>query len=250
MDTNQLRRTFLEYFRDRGHEIVPSSPLVPGNRSHPAVHQRGHGPVQGRVPRHRPAALRSGGHRATLCPRGWQAQRPGERRLHGAPPHVLRDARQLQLRRLLQARRHPLLLGIPDRRARAPAREAVGDGVRGRRRGGPDLVRRDRDRPGPILALRREGQLLGDGRHRTLRTMLRGVLRPRTRGAGRAAGKSRRGRRPLHRAVEPRVHAVQPRRLRTHGTAAQALRGYRTGAGARRRGSPGECTATTRSTCS
>jgi len=29
--TNDLRRIFLEYFRDRGHEIVPSSPLVPAN---------------------------------------------------------------------------------------------------------------------------------------------------------------------------------------------------------------------------
>ena len=27
----ELRRAFLEFFRDRGHEVVPSSPLVPGN---------------------------------------------------------------------------------------------------------------------------------------------------------------------------------------------------------------------------
>ncbi|MCI0516434.1 MAG: alanine--tRNA ligase [Woeseiaceae bacterium] len=31
MTSNELRRAFLEFFRDRGHEIVPSSPLVPGN---------------------------------------------------------------------------------------------------------------------------------------------------------------------------------------------------------------------------
>ncbi len=31
MNSNELRRTFLEYFRDRGHEVVPGSPLVPGN---------------------------------------------------------------------------------------------------------------------------------------------------------------------------------------------------------------------------
>ena len=31
MKSNELRRTFLEYFRGRSHEIVPSSPLVPGN---------------------------------------------------------------------------------------------------------------------------------------------------------------------------------------------------------------------------
>jgi alanyl-tRNA synthetase len=29
--TNELRQIFLEYFRERGHEIVPSSSLVPGN---------------------------------------------------------------------------------------------------------------------------------------------------------------------------------------------------------------------------
>ena len=33
---------------------------------------------------------------------------------HAAPPHLLRDARQLELRRLLQARSDPLGLGLPD----------------------------------------------------------------------------------------------------------------------------------------
>jgi alanyl-tRNA synthetase len=31
MTTNELRQTFLEFFGERGHELVPSSPLVPGN---------------------------------------------------------------------------------------------------------------------------------------------------------------------------------------------------------------------------
>jgi alanyl-tRNA synthetase len=31
MTSNELRRAFLEFFHDRGHEIVASSPLVPGN---------------------------------------------------------------------------------------------------------------------------------------------------------------------------------------------------------------------------
>ena len=31
MKSNELRRTFLEYFRDSGHEVVASSPLVPGD---------------------------------------------------------------------------------------------------------------------------------------------------------------------------------------------------------------------------
>ncbi|HFC53016.1 MAG TPA: hypothetical protein ENJ43_01120, partial [Gammaproteobacteria bacterium] len=31
MKSNQLRKAFLEFFRARGHEIVPGSPLVPAN---------------------------------------------------------------------------------------------------------------------------------------------------------------------------------------------------------------------------
>src|SRR6202521_4733228 len=31
MTTSEIRRAFLEFFRERGHTIVPSSPLVPGN---------------------------------------------------------------------------------------------------------------------------------------------------------------------------------------------------------------------------
>ena len=31
MTSNELRQAFLEFFQKRGHEIVPSSPLVPGN---------------------------------------------------------------------------------------------------------------------------------------------------------------------------------------------------------------------------
>ena len=31
MKTIELRKLFLDYFQERGHEIVPSSPLVPGN---------------------------------------------------------------------------------------------------------------------------------------------------------------------------------------------------------------------------
>ncbi|HQZ32509.1 MAG TPA: alanine--tRNA ligase-related protein, partial [Arenimonas sp.] len=29
--SNAIRRDFLEFFRSKGHEVVPSSPLVPGN---------------------------------------------------------------------------------------------------------------------------------------------------------------------------------------------------------------------------
>lgn len=31
MKSSEIRQRFLEYFASRGHAIVPSSPLVPGN---------------------------------------------------------------------------------------------------------------------------------------------------------------------------------------------------------------------------
>ena len=31
MTSNEIRRTFLEYFQQHGHRVVPSSPLVPGD---------------------------------------------------------------------------------------------------------------------------------------------------------------------------------------------------------------------------
>lgn len=31
MKTNDIRKTFLDFFAERGHRVVPSSPLVPAN---------------------------------------------------------------------------------------------------------------------------------------------------------------------------------------------------------------------------
>ena len=93
-------------------------------------------------------------------------------------------------------------------------------GLHGRRRGvraleeGRRAGRRAHPAPG------REGQLLGDGRHRPVRPVLGGPLPPGRppavrRGGGGAAvpGPGLRVR-PLAGDLEPRVHAVQPRRQR------------------------------------
>ena len=111
MKSSEIRSSFLEYFRSKGHTIVPSSPLVPRQRPDAAVRQLGHGAVQGRLPRPGQAPVQPRHHLAALRARRRQAQRPRERRLHRAPPHVLRDARQLLLRRLLQEGRDPVRLG-------------------------------------------------------------------------------------------------------------------------------------------
>ena len=181
--------------RQQGAHARPELVAGPCQRPDAPVRQLGHGPVQGRVPRARQAPLQARDHLAAERAGGRQAQRPRERRLHRAASHVLRDARQLQLRRLLQARRDPLRVGAPDAGLQAAAREAVGDRLHRRRRGVRPLDeghRRARRARGAHRRQQgrqvRERQLLADGRHRALRAVLGNLLRPRPRGVRRAAG--------------------------------------------------------------
>ena len=69
-----------------------------------------------------------------------------QRRPHGLSPHVFRDAGQLQLRRLFQARGDPLGLGVSDRQEVAGPRpeRLIGHGLSRRRRSGRHLARRYR----------------------------------------------------------------------------------------------------------
>ena len=215
-----------------------------------AVHQRRHGAVQGRVPRQGAARLPARRFQPALRARRGQAQRSGERGLHRAPPHLLRDARQLLLRRLLQARSHPFRLGLPHLHARPGSAAPVVHGLPRRRRGRRHLAERHRHQPAALLAPGRGIEFLGDGRHRPLRTVQRDLLRPRRGSARRPAGLGGRGGRPLRRDLEPRLHAVRARRRRQHAAAAASLGGHRHGARAHLRRSCRACIPTTTSTCS
>ena len=88
--------------RPRGRAVVAARAA---QRPDPDVHQCRHGAVQERLHRPREAALRARRHLAEMRARRRQAQRPRQCRLHRAPPHLLRDARQLLVRRLLQGPR-------------------------------------------------------------------------------------------------------------------------------------------------
>ena len=113
----------------------PSGPGVPAGRPDAALHERGDEPVQGRVPRHRHARLHARGRHAEVHPRLGQAQRPRGGGARHLPPHVLRDARELVVRRLLQGRGDRLGVGAPDRGLEAPEGAPVGHGLRRRREG-------------------------------------------------------------------------------------------------------------------
>ena len=125
--------------------------------------------------------------RATTLPevhaRQRQAQRPRQRRPVAPAPHVLRDARQLLVRRLLQAGRDPVRLGAADRGVEAAARPALRHRVRRRgghpaRRGGLRALARASCRPSGSPSWART-TTSGDGRHRAVRSLFRDPLLPR-----------------------------------------------------------------------
>jgi alanyl-tRNA synthetase len=60
-----------------------------------------------------------------------------------------------------------------------------------------------------IIRIATSRQFLGDGRHRPLRPLLGDLLRSRRPHPGRPSRQPRRGRRPLHRDLESRLHAVR-----------------------------------------
>ena len=204
-------------------EGPPARALEPARarqRSDAALHQRGHGAVQGCLPRPGEAPLQPRGDRAELRARRRQAQRPRERGLHRAPPHVLRDARQLQLRRLLQARRDPASPGSSSpsttacrRRSSGPrsTRPTTRPTTSGPRR---SACRRSAASASATSPAGASTRATTSGRwatpapaaraRRSSTTTARACRRP-----ARLAGRRRR---PLHRDLEPRLHAVQPRR--------------------------------------
>ncbi len=176
MKAAEVRRTFLEYFKKQGHEVVASSSLVPQNDPTLLFTNAGHGPVQGRVHRRRDRARTRARRRSQKCVRaGGKHNDLEEVGKTAAPPHVLRDARQLLVRRLLQGGRDRVGLGAAHRRSTAstPTRLVVtvfgGDPElrdRRRRRGPRDLEEGHRLRRRPDHRPRQEGQLLADGRDR------------------------------------------------------------------------------------
>ena len=125
--------------RARPHRRAQREPRA-GGRSDAAVHELRDGPVQGRLRRCRDPLVHAGGRLPARPARRGQAQRLRGGRAHAPPSHVLRDARQLVVRRLLQARGDPLGLGLPDPGPRHPGRASGRDHLQGRRGGASGLA--------------------------------------------------------------------------------------------------------------
>ena len=148
-----------------------------------------------------------------------QAQRPGGGGTRHLPPHDVRDAGQLVLRRLLQARGDRVGVGTAARRLQAARRADVRHGLRGFgggrravRRGGLRLLEAVPSR-GPYHPREQARQFLGDGRDGALRSLLRDSFRPAGRGGDRRPSGPRDGQcgpSAGDRDMEPGLHAVQP----------------------------------------
>ena len=156
---------------------------LPGcRRPHGALRHRGHAAVQAVPARPADAAVQAGRGRAEVRPHAGH-RRGGQD--HQAR-HVLPDAGQLVVRRLLQGRRDQVRLGAADqvrggRRVRLPGEQAVGHRPARGRRGVRDLAERDRTAGRADPAPRPGRQLLAHGRARARRPVLGDLLRPRPR---------------------------------------------------------------------
>ena len=115
MKAKEIRARFLEFFAEHRHEVVSSSTLVPQDDPTLLFTNAGMNQFKGVFLGLETARLHAGGLGAEVHARLRQTQRSGGSGQGRPPPHLLRDAGQLVLRRLLQARVHPLGLGVPDR---------------------------------------------------------------------------------------------------------------------------------------
>ena len=230
MDAVTLRRTWNEFFDGAAAHARALGEPDPHAPHRADVHQLGDDAVRPVLPRRGAGALRPapGVVDPEVRAPGRQAQRHRRDRPHPPPPHLLRDARQLELRRLLQARGHQVGVGArAGGRVRRRPHLAHRPPHRRRRRG--DLARGDRDPDGADPAPR-QGQLLGDGRDGPVRPVLGDPLRLRPR-VGRGGRPGARRRRPLHRVLEPRVHAVDFRHARRQRSPTLPAKNVDTGAG-------------------
>jgi hypothetical protein len=237
---SDIRRTFLEYFRQNGHEVVASSPLVP--RNDPTLMFTNAGMVQfknvftglEKRPYTRAATsqkcVRAGGKHNDLENVGYTARHHTFFEMLGNfsfGDYFKELAIELAWNLITKEYGLPkdrLLVTVfsEDDEAAAIWRKVTG-------------FSEQQDHPHPDLR-----QFLGDGRHRPVRAVLGDLLRPWRGHSRRPAGQPRPGRRPLHRDLEPGLHAVRAGDQGRARQPAQAVDRHRHGAGAPRRRPAGQ----------
>ena len=247
---DEIRSGFLRYFEERGHRVVKSSPLVPQNDPTLLFANAGMNQFKdvflGREKRDYTRAassqkcVRAGGKHNDLENVGVTARHHTFFEMLGNfsfGDYFKQDAIAFGWEYLTRE------LALPVERLKVTIFKGENGIPRDAEAHGFWLAHVSR-RPHPRAG--DEGQLLGHGRHRPLRPLLGDPLPPGRqpalrRGGGRRRLPRRRVRvRPLARDLEPRLHAVRPRRRGQAQSPAGALRRHRHGPRARQRGRPGQ----------
>ena len=219
MNGNEIREKFLSYFERNGHRRVASSPLLPANDPTLLFANAGMNQFKdtflGAEKRDYARAvtsqkcLRAGGKHNDFDEVGKTARHQTFFEMLGNfsfgdyfKEDAIRFAWELLVERVRARPAPPLVLRLRGRRGsprRRGGRRALGEGRRAAR---------------AHPALRPQGQLLADGRHRAVRPLQRGSLlhgrRP-GRPFEESRGVRQRPRRHDDGNLEPRLHAVQPR---------------------------------------
>ncbi len=134
LSSAEIRRRFLDYFEERGHTIVPSASLVPAGDQ--TLLFTNSGMVQFKdvfTGAEKRSYNRAADYQRVLRVAG---KHNDFEEVGRTPRHhtFFEMLGQLELRRLLQARRDPLGVGLPDQGPRDPGGAAGRDDLHGRRR--------------------------------------------------------------------------------------------------------------------
>ena len=179
MSSSELRAAFLEFFRARGHTVVASSPLVPGND--PTLLFTNAGMVQfkdvflGKDERSYKRAVSS-----QRCVRAGGKHNDLENVGYTARHHTFFEMLgNFSFGDYFKAEAIEFAWGFVTGTLEDPARKALGHRLPGRSRSRADLAEGHRRRPEAIFGTRSRLEFLGNGRHRPLRPVLRDLLRPR-----------------------------------------------------------------------
>ena len=247
---NDIRSGFLDYFAKNGHEVVASSPLVP--RNDPTLMFTNAGMVQfknvftglEKRPYQRAVTaqkcVRAGGKHNDLDNVGYTARHHTFFEMLGnfSFGDYFKE-RAIELAWNLVTKE----FGLPKDKLTATVYIDDDEAF--------DLWKKIAGLPeSRIIRIAGSDNFWAMGDHRPVRPVLGNLLRPRRPDPGRPARLARRRRRPLHRDLESRLHAVRAAARRQARRPAEALDRHRHGARAHRRRAAGHARQLRRSTCS